>query len=163
LPYTRQMVFLQDGDFAVLQRTELAICDGDGQPLQREARTIHWDPVSAEKGGYDRFMQKEIYEQPRAITDTIGTRVIWHQGYADLDRDGIAFSPAKAKAIDRVHLVACGTAYYASLVGRTMIEQLAKIPVEADVASEYRYRKPIVGDKALVIAVSQSGETADTL
>jgi glucosamine--fructose-6-phosphate aminotransferase (isomerizing) len=163
LPYTRHMVFLQDGDFAVLKRNELSVCDVEGAPQRRDPKVINWDPVSAEKGGYDRFMQKEIYEQPRAITDTIGTRVVWHQGSAELDLDGIDFSPAKAKAIDRVHLVACGTAYYASLVGRTMIEQLARVPVEADVASEYRYRRPIVGDKALVIAVSQSGETADTL
>jgi glucosamine--fructose-6-phosphate aminotransferase (isomerizing) len=163
LPYTRHMVFLQDGDFAVLQRNAVSISDIEGRDQRRDAKVINWDPVSAEKGGYDRFMQKEIYEQPRAITDTIGTRVIWHEGSAELDLDGIDFSPARAKAIDRVHLVACGTAYYASLVGRTMIEQLARVPVEADVASEYRYRRPIVGDKALVIAVSQSGETADTL
>ena len=163
LPYTRRMAFLQDGDFATLTPREIHVFDVEGTPVSREPRIIAWDPVSAEKGGYDRFMQKEIYEQPRAITDTIGTRVVWHEGRAELDLDGIDFSPAKAKAIDRVHLVACGTAYYASLVGRTMIEQLAKIPVEADVASEYRYRRPIVGDKALVIAVSQSGETADTL
>jgi glucosamine--fructose-6-phosphate aminotransferase (isomerizing) len=163
LPYTRQMAFLQDGDFAVLERSKLTIFDVEGRPVRRDPKTINWDPVSAEKGGYDRFMQKEIYEQPRAITDTIGTRVIWHQGSADLDLDGIDFSPEKAKAIDRVHLVACGTAYYACLVGRTMLEQLAKIPAEADVASEYRYRHPIVGNKALAIAVSQSGETADTL
>jgi len=163
LPYTRHMVFLHDGEFAVLGRTEISISDIEGRKVTRDWRVIAWDPVSAEKGGYDRFMQKEIYEQPRAITDTIGTRVVWHQGSAELDLDGIDLSPAKAKAIDRVHLVACGTAYYASLVGRTMIEQLARVPVEADVASEYRYRKPIVGDKALVIPVSQSGETADTL
>ena len=163
LPYTRRMAFLQDGDFATLTPREIHVFDVEGTPVSREPRIIAWDPVSAEKGGYDRFMQKEIYEQPRAITDTIGTRVVWHEGRAELDLDGIDFSPAKAKAIDRVHLVACGTAYYASLVGRTMIEQLAKIPVEADVASEYRYRRPLVGDKALVIAVSQSGETADTL
>ena len=163
LPYTRQMIFLQDGDFAVIDRASVVVCNIDGASQQRDPKTINWDPVSAEKGGYDRFMQKEIYEQPRAITDTIGTRVIWHEGSADLDLDGIDFSPEKAKAIDRVHLVACGTAYYASLVGATMIEQLAKVPALADVASEYRYRMPIVGDKALVIAVSQSGETADTL
>ncbi len=163
LPYTRRMAFLQDGDFATLSAREIHVFDVEGRPLTREPRIIAWDPVSAEKGGYDRFMQKEIYEQPRAITDTIGTRVLWHEGRADLDLDGIDFSPERAKAIDRVHLVACGTAYYACLIGRTMIEQLAKLPVEADVASEYRYRKPIVGDKALVVAVSQSGETADTL
>jgi glucosamine--fructose-6-phosphate aminotransferase (isomerizing) len=163
LPYTRHMVFLQDGDFAVLGRSEMRIFDLEGTPQRRDPKVIQWDPVSAEKGGYDRFMQKEIYEQPRAITDTIGTRVVWHEGSAELDLDGIDLSPAKARAIDRVHLVACGTAYYACMVGRTMIEQLARVPVEADLASEYRYRKPIVGDRALVVPVSQSGETADTL
>jgi len=163
LPYTRRMMFLQDGDFAVISAGGVEITDVTGRPMRRDARVIPWDPVSAEKGGYDRFMQKEIYEQPRAITDTIGTRVIWQEGRAELDLDGIDLSPAKAKALQRVQLIACGTAYYACLVGRTMIEQLAKLPVEADLASEYRYRKPVVDASLLAIPVSQSGETADTL
>ena len=163
LPYTRRMMFLQDGDFAVIAAGAVEITDVTGRPIRRDARVIPWDPVSAEKGGYDRFMQKEIYEQPRAITDTIGTRVIWQEGRAELELDGIDLSPSKAKAIQRVQLIACGTAYYACLVGRTMIEQLAKLPVEADLASEYRYRKPVVDPSVLVIPVSQSGETADTL
>jgi glucosamine--fructose-6-phosphate aminotransferase (isomerizing) len=163
LPYTRRMVFLQDGDFAVLDRTSIAVMDAAGAAIEREPRIIPWDPVSAEKGGYDRFMQKEIFEQPRAITDTVGTRVVWQDGHAELDLDGIDLSPDKARAIERVQLVACGTAYYASLVGRTMIEQLARVPVEADLASEYRYRRPIVDSGVLMVPVSQSGETADTL
>ena len=161
LPYTRRMAFLQDGDFATLSALDIDVYDVEGRPLLREPRIIAWDPVSAEKGGYDRFMQKEIYEQPRAITDTIGTRVL--EDGSGIDLDGIDFSPAKAKAIERVQLVACGTAYYACMIGRTMIEQLARIPVEADLASEYRYRKPVVGNGVLVVPVSQSGETADTL
>ena len=163
LPYTRRMVFLQDGDFAEVREGGISIFDAEGDPVAREARVIPWDPVSAEKGGYDRFMQKEIYEQPRAITDTIGTRVLWQDGRAELDLDGIDFSPARARAIERVHLVACGTAYYACLVGKYMLEQLAGVPVEADLASEYRYRRPIVDARVLAVPVSQSGETADTL
>jgi len=163
LPYTRRMMFLQDGDFAVISAGAVEITDVTGRPVRREARVIAWDPVSAEKGGYDRFMQKEIHEQPRAITDTIGTRVLWQEGRAELDLDGIDLSPARAKALQRVQLIACGTAYYASLVGRSMIEQLAKLPVEADLASEYRYRKPVVDAGVLLVPVSQSGETADTL
>ena len=161
LPYTRRMAFLQDGDFATLSAREIHVYDVEGHSLVREPRIIAWDPVSAEKGGYDRFMQKEIYEQPRAITDTIGTRVL--EDGSGIDLDGIDFSPEKAKAIERVQLVACGTAYYACMIGRTMIEQLAKVPVEADLASEYRYRRPVVGKGVLVVPVSQSGETADTL
>jgi glutamine---fructose-6-phosphate transaminase (isomerizing) len=160
LPYTRQMVFIQDGEFAAISRGGVVLCDAEGRSVEREPRTIPWDPVSAEKGGYERFMQKEIFEQPRAITDTIGTRLVEDRG---IDLDGIDLGPEKAAAVERVHLVACGTAYYACLVGKYMIEQLAGIPVEADLASEYRYRRPILGPGVLVVPVSQSGETADTL
>ena len=161
LPYTRQMLFLEDGEFAVLSEDGVQILDRDGRPIDREPRSIGWDPVSAEKGGYDRFMQKEIYEQPRAITDTIGTRVREAEG--DVELDGIDLSPEKVAAIRRIALVACGTAWHACLVGKYMIEQLAGIPCEVDLASEFRYRDPILGPDVLVIPVSQSGETADTL
>ncbi|MEB2346330.1 MAG: glutamine--fructose-6-phosphate transaminase (isomerizing) [Deltaproteobacteria bacterium] len=161
LPYTRQMLFLEDGEFAVLSEDAVQLLDREGRPIDREPRAIGWDPVSAEKGGYDRFMQKEIYEQPRAITDTIGTRVLEAEG--DLDLNGIDLSPAKVAAIRRVALVACGTAWHACLVGKYMIEQLAGLPCEVDLASEFRYRNPILGPEVLVIPVSQSGETADTL
>ena len=160
LPYTRRMVFIQDGEYAVLRADGVELQDVEGGAIQRDPRTIPWDPVSAEKGGYDRFMQKEIYEQPRAITDTIGTRVT-EDGRVDLD--GIDLSPERVRGIDRVHLLACGTAYYACLVAKTMIEQIARIPVEADLASEYRYRRPLVDERVLIVPVSQSGETADTL
>src|SRR4030095_1103881 len=116
---------------------------------------------SREKGGYDRFMQKEIFEQPRAITDTIGTRVIEAEG--DLDLNGIDLSPSRVAALERLALVACGTAWHACLGGKYMIEQLAGIPCDVDLASEFRYRKPILGERVMVIPVSQSGETADTL
>ncbi len=161
LPHTRQMLFLSDGEFAVLSRDGVQIVDAEGHLIERAPRTIQWDPVSAEKGGFDHFMQKEIFEQPRALRETLGTRL--RDGELDLDLDGIDLSPPAAKAIERVTLLACGTAYYAAMVGKYLIEQLAGIPCEVDLASEYRYRRPIVGPNALVIPVSQSGETADTL
>ena len=161
LPYTRRMHFLEDGEFAALSREGVQITDADGHLVERAPRMIQWDPVSAEKGGYDRFMQKEIFEQPRAIRDTIGTRVREDNG--GLDLDGIDLSPEVAKKIERIFLIACGTAYYSCMVGKYMIEQLAGIPTEVDLASEFRYRRPIVDQNCLVIPVSQSGETADTL
>jgi glucosamine--fructose-6-phosphate aminotransferase (isomerizing) len=161
LPYTRQMLFLEDGEFAVVSEDAVHVLDRDGRPIDREPRAIQWDPVSAEKGGYDRFMQKEIFEQPRAITDTIGTRVLEAEG--DLDLNGIDLTPARVASIDRIALVACGTAWHACLIGKYMIEQLAGIPCDVDLASEFRYRKPILGPRVMVIPVSQSGETADTL
>jgi len=161
LPYTRQMVFLDDGEFAVLSRDGAQVLDGQGRPLDREPRPIQWDPVAAEKGGYDRFMQKEIFEQPRAIMDTIGTRL--NEAEQDLDLDGIDLSPARVKDVQRIYLVACGTAWHACLVGKYMLEQLAGIPAEVDLASEFRYRGPILDSGCLMIPVSQSGETADTL
>jgi glucosamine--fructose-6-phosphate aminotransferase (isomerizing) len=161
LPYTRQMLFLEDGEFAALSAEGVQIIDADGHLMERAPRLIQWDPVSAEKGGYDRFMQKEIFEQPRAIRDTIGTRVLQDDGGIDLD--GIDLSFEAVKKIERIFLIACGTAYYACLVGKYMIEQLAGISAEVDLASEFRYRGPIVDQGCLVVPVSQSGETADTL
>jgi len=161
LPYTREMLFLDDGNFAVLSEDGVQVVNAEGRPLESEFKTVQWDPVSAEKGGYDRFMQKEIFEQPRAITDTIGTRVDLSK--ADVDLDGIGFRREQVEKMSRVTLVACGTAYYACMVGRYMIEQLAGIPCDVDLASEFRYRQPIVDGDTLVVAVSQSGETADTL
>ena len=161
LPHTRQMLFLADGEFAVLSRDGVQLVDADGHLIERAPRTIQWDPVSAEKGGFDHFMQKEIFEQPRALRDTLGTRL--HEEQLDVDLDGIDLSPAAVKSLERVTLVACGTAYYACLVGKYLIEQLAGIPCEVDLASEYRYRKPVVGQHCLLVPVSQSGETADTL
>ncbi len=161
LPHTRDIISLHDGDFAVLGEDGIQIVDIEGRPIDREFQIIQWDPVSAEKGGFDHFMQKEIFEQPRAITDTIGTRV--NEAEQDVDLDGIEFTRKELDGLQGVTLVACGTSYYASLLGKYMIEQLAGIPVEVDLASEFRYRKPIVGAKRIVIPVSQSGETADTL
>ena len=161
LPHTRQMLFLADGEFAVLSRDGVQLVDANGHLIERAPRTIQWDPVSAEKGGFDHFMQKEIFEQPRSLRDTLGTRL--REEELDVDLDGIDLSPAAVKNIERVTLVACGTAHYACLVGKYLIEQLAGIPCEVDLASEYRYRKPVVDAHCLLVPVSQSGETADTL
>ena len=161
LPYTRQMLFLEDGEFAVLSRDGVELIDAEGHPLEREPRPIRWDPVSAEKGGYDRFMQKEIFEQPRAVMDTIGTRVLEEEG--DVDLDGIELTREYLDGVRRIYLVACGTANYACMVGKYMIEQIAGMPAEVDLASEFRYRDPILDESCLVVPVSQSGETADTL
>jgi len=161
LPYTREMITLWDGDFAVLSEEGVQIVDVEGRPIDREFMTVQWDPVSAERGGYDHFMQKEIFEQPRAITDTIGTRV--SETELSVDLDGIEITREYADGLRSISLVACGTASYACMVGRYMIEQIAGIPCEVDLASEFRYRKPILGPSCLVMPVSQSGETADTL
>jgi len=161
LPYTRRMLFLQDGEFAVLSEDGVQIADSDGRPVDREPVPIQWDPVTAEKGGYDRFMQKEIFEQPRAIMDTIGTRLLEDSG--DIDLDGITLTPEQVEGIRRIYLVACGTASYACMVGKYLIEQIAGIPAEVDLASEFRYRNPILDETCVVVPVSQSGETADTL
>ena len=161
LPYTRQMISLRDGEFAVLSAEGLDLVDSEGHPFEREPMAINWDPVSAEKGGYDRFMQKEIFEQPRAVVDTIGTRVA--EENCDVDLDGINLSPEIAERITRIHLVACGTAYYSCMVGKLFYEQIAEIPTEVDLASEFRYRRPALDEGCVLIPVSQSGETADTL
>ena len=161
LPYTRQMIFMMDGDFAVLDPERIQVVDIDGRPVDREFKTVNFDPVSAEKGGYDRFMQKEIFEQPRAVTDTIGTRI--NEVDLEIDLDGIEFTRDQVEKMARIALVACGTASYACMLGKYMIEQLAGIPCEVDLASEFRYRQPILDPSCLVVAVSQSGETADTL
>src|SRR5262249_27298115 len=161
LPYTRQVQILHDGELARVTTDSVSIQKFDGTPVTRERKQVLWDPVQAEKGGYDRFMQKEIHEQPRAVGDTIGARVLEADG--DIDLDGIQSDRAWLRRLRGVQLVACGTAWHASLIGRSMIERLARVPVDVDLASEYRYREPIIGEDHLVIPVSQSGETADTI
>ena len=121
---------------------------------------VTWDMETAEKGGYDHFMLKEIHEQPRAIRDTFSSRL--KDGLVDLSGE-ISLLPQEIFQIDRIHIVACGTAYHAGLIGKYVFEEFTRIPVEVDIASEYRYRKPIITDRTLVIVISQSGETADTL
>ena len=129
LPYTREIITLWDGDFALLSANGLEIFDIQGSPVERDFMTIQWDPVSAERGGYDHFMQKEIFEQPRAITDTIGTRV--NEAELSVDLDGIEFDRDQVDGFRTISLVACGTASYACHVGKYMIEQIAGIPARS--------------------------------
>jgi len=161
LPFTRKVIFLEDGEMAVIQDTGVQISTLGGEKRRRPPKEILWDPVTAEKGGFKHFMLKEIHEQPRAISDTIRGRVSLEEGKILLGDLGLS---AKAlKEIRRVCLIACGTSYHAALVGKFMIEELARIPTDADLGSEFRYRDPLVGSQDLLVAISQSGETADTL
>jgi glucosamine--fructose-6-phosphate aminotransferase (isomerizing) len=161
LGHTRKMIFLEDGEMAELTAEGARIETLDGRPVVRAPRHIDWTPVQAEKGGYKHFMLKEIFEQPRAVEDTLRGRVSLEDG--EVVEGELGLDSAAAKAIQRVVLVACGTSYHAALNGRYWIEQLARIPAHAELASEVRYRDPVLGPNDLVIAVSQSGETADTL
>ena len=161
LSHTRDVLILEDGEVVVVTAEGVELSTLDDQPVQRDPVRILWDPIMAEKGGYRHFMLKEMYEQPRAITDTFRGRVAPETGNVLLP--DVTLDPSTAKAIQRVVFVACGTASYASLLGRSMIERLAGLPAEVDLGSEFRYRDAIVGPETLVVAVSQSGETADTL
>jgi glutamine---fructose-6-phosphate transaminase (isomerizing) len=157
LAYTREVVFLHDGDMVVLSDSSYKIMDLSGNALVREVSHIDWDAEAAEKGGFDTYMLKEIYEQPQALSNTLLGRLHDQTGEVDLE---LSLDPASFK---RISIIACGTAFYAGLVGEYLIEQLARIPVEVDVASEYRYRQPLVSENTLAIVISQSGETIDTL
>ncbi|HEY3067032.1 MAG TPA: glutamine--fructose-6-phosphate transaminase (isomerizing), partial [Methylomirabilota bacterium] len=150
-----------DNEVAVVTADGVDLSTLDDTPVQREPVRILWDPIMAEKGGYRHFMLKEIYEQPRAITDTFRGRVAPETGSIVLP--DVNLDPSTVKRIERVVFVACGTAFHAAMLGRTMVERLAGIPAEVDLGSEFRYRDAIVGPETLVVAVSQSGETADTL
>jgi glucosamine--fructose-6-phosphate aminotransferase (isomerizing) len=161
LSHTRDVVVLEDDDVAVVTRRGVEITQLDGAPVDRAPTRILWDPIMAEKGGYRHFMLKEIYEQPRAAADTMRGRVQPEGGTVVLP--DIALDREMTQAIERIVLVACGTSYHAAIVGRFMIERLAGIPAEVDLASEFRYRDAVLGPETLVVALSQSGETADTL
>jgi glucosamine--fructose-6-phosphate aminotransferase (isomerizing) len=163
LEHTRDVIFLDDHDTIVISRQGVKLFDQHGKPKSPKIQRINWDPIAAEKGGYRHFMLKEIHEQPRAVNDTLAGRI-------SLDRGEVFFSPeefpltdADLQAVDRMCLVACGTSWHASLVGKFLIEKLAGLPVEVDYASEFRYREPLIGPKTLMTIVTQSGETADTL
>ena len=158
LEHTREVVFLEEGEVAELTPAGAKLSNLAGEPVTRPSRRITWDAVQAEKNGYPHFMLKEIHEQPRAIADTLRGRL--RLDAADVDLEGIEIDPTKLR---RVVLVACGTSYHAGLIGKFMIEALARVPCEVDLASEFRYRGPVVGPDDLLIAISQSGETADTL
>src|SRR6266404_3316017 len=161
LGHTRDMFFLADGDMAVLTADGVRLSDFDGRPVNRQVSHILWDPIMAEKGGYQHFMLKEIFEQPRAVRDTTLGRVGQETGRIFLDEMDI--SPKQFKEFRQVRIVACGTSWHAALAGKFMIEKLARMPVEVDYGSEFRYRDPIVSSDTLTVVISQSGETADTL
>ena len=161
LEHTRQMAFLDPGQMVVVTRDGFRASTLEGQPLDLPLQSVSWDPVAAEKGNYKHFMQKEIHEQVRSIGDTIAGRVDFERGRVMLPDLGL--TPDYAKRIRRIVLTACGTAAHAGMVGRLLIERLAHIPAEVEIASEFRYRDPILDPDTVVIAISQSGETADTL
>jgi len=161
LSHTRQMVFLEDGDMAELSRDGARFGSIDGGAVERKPRRVDWSPVQAEKGGYKHFMLKEIFEQPTAVENTLLGRVLLEAG--ELVDEEIGVAAESARQIERVVLVACGTSHHACLAGRYWLEQLARLPAQAELASEVRYRDPVFSERDLVVAVSQSGETADTL
>ncbi|MEW6717407.1 MAG: glutamine--fructose-6-phosphate transaminase (isomerizing) [Chloroflexota bacterium] len=161
LEHTRDMVFLEDGQIAVVGQHDLQIQRLDGKPVSYEVQNVPWDPISAEKGEYRHFMHKEIHEQVRSLTDTIAGRVDFEAGRILLPQ--LNLTPELAQRIEKIFIIACGTAAHAGMVGKVLIEHIARIPVEVDIASEFRYRDPIVNQNSVVLAISQSGETADTL
>jgi glutamine---fructose-6-phosphate transaminase (isomerizing) len=161
LAHTRDVVFLEDGEMAELTPGGARIETLNGERVERAPRHIDWSPVQAEKSGYKHFMLKEIFEQPRAVEDTLRGRVLLAEG--DLVDAELGLDADTARRVERVVLLACGTSYHAALAGRYWLEQIARIPAQAELASEVRYREPVFGPRDLVVAVSQSGETADTL
>ena len=161
LAHTREFVFLQDGDTARIHAGSFEVFDAQGDPVARPTKHISWDPISAEKQGYKHFMLKEIFEQPARIIDTLRGRI--NATLDDVSLAEIEIDADWLRQIDRVVIVACGTSYYAAQIGKYFIERHARVPVEVDLASEFRYRHPILTPKTLCIALSQSGETADTL
>jgi glutamine---fructose-6-phosphate transaminase (isomerizing) len=161
LSHTRDMFFLSDGDMAVLTPEGVHLTDFSGRSIKRQVSHILWDPIMAEKGGYKHFMLKEIFEQPRAVRDTVLGRVGQETGRVFLDE--MELSPKHFREFQQIKIIACGTSWHAALAGKLMIEKLARIPVEVDYGSEFRYRDPIVGPETLTVVISQSGETADTL
>ena len=161
LAHTRRMVFLEDDEMAELTRDGVRIETLGGVPVTRAPKQIDWSPVQAEKGGYKHFMLKEIFEQPRAIEDTLRGRILLEEG--DLIDAEFGLDPEIVRGIERVYFIACGTSYHAALAGRHWVEQIGRVASQTELASEVRYREPVFTSKDLVVAVSQSGETADTL
>jgi glutamine---fructose-6-phosphate transaminase (isomerizing) len=161
LEHTREIFFLADGDIAVLTQQGVCVMDHDGRPVNRPAQHVAWDPIMAEKGGYKHFMQKEIFEQPRAVRDTLLGRISQDTGKIFLD--DMQITEQQFREFEHVRIVACGTSWHAGLAGKFMIERLARLQVEVDYGSEFRYRDPILDGKTLTVCISQSGETADTL
>jgi glucosamine--fructose-6-phosphate aminotransferase (isomerizing) len=161
LQHTRDVFFLGDGEIAVLTRDAVRVSDFEGDVREPQQQRITWDPIMAEKGGFKHFMLKEIYEQPRAVRDTVQGRISLDTGRVYLDQMNI--TEAEFKSFDRVMIAACGTSWHAGLAGKYMLEQFARLPVEVDYASEFRYRDPVIDERTLLIVITQSGETADTI
>ncbi len=161
LYHTRDIFFLADGDLAVVTPNGVQLTDFDGKPIQRQVQHVTWDPIMAEKGGFKHFMLKEIYEQPRAVRDTTLGRISQETGHVYLNE--VEISDAEFRAAKKINVVACGTSWHAGQAGKFMIETLARVPVEVDYASEWRYRDPIVAGDTITVVISQSGETADTI
>ncbi len=161
LSHTRDVIFLADGEMAIVTRAGVAFTDFTGKPLEKVPQHVTWDPVMAEKAGYPHFMLKEIYEQPWAVRETVLGRTSAETGQVYLHEMGL--DAGALRAIDRVVILACGTSWHAGLVGKFLIEELARVPVEVDYSSEFRYRDPIVDARTLTVVITQSGETADTL
>jgi glucosamine--fructose-6-phosphate aminotransferase (isomerizing) len=163
MEHTRRMVFLESREMAVVTADGYQVYRlDDGRPVDKQVHTISWDPVSAARGEYSRFMEKEIYEQARAATDTIRGRADFEAGQMRLDKE-IPLTPQEARKLEKLIIVACGTSAYAGQVGKFLIESLARLPVEVDYGSEFRYRDPIINGNTAVLAITQSGETVDTL
>jgi glutamine---fructose-6-phosphate transaminase (isomerizing) len=161
LYHTRDLFFLGDGDLAVITQQGVQLSDFDGKPIERKVQHVTWDPIMAEKGGFKHFMLKEIYEQPRSVRDTTLGRVSQETGHVFLDE--MEVSEAEFKAAKKINITACGTSWHAGQAGKFMIESLARVPVEVDYASEWRYRDPIIAPETITLVISQSGETADTI
>ncbi len=161
LPFTRRCIFLHDGEMAKLTREGVVVTDLSGKRLDKPVKTVDWSPIMAEKEGFKHFMLKEIHEQPRALIDTF--RGIYSLENETFNLENMRIDPGWLEKMKKISIIACGTSWHAALVGRYYLEELAGIPVEVDIASEFRYRNPLVDDTTLLIAISQSGETADTL
>jgi glucosamine--fructose-6-phosphate aminotransferase (isomerizing) len=161
LDHTRDLFFLGDGDLAILTHDGVKVTDFDGHPIVRKPQRITWDPIMAEKGGFKHFMLKEIYEQPRTVRDTTLGRVSQDTGRIFLDE--MQVPDTEFQSLKKINIAACGTSWHAGLAGKFMIENLARVPVEVDYASEWRYRDPILGPDTMTMLISQSGETADTI
>jgi glucosamine--fructose-6-phosphate aminotransferase (isomerizing) len=161
LSHTREMVFMEDDEMVVFKDGAAHFSTTAGVPLTKTPRHIDWSPLMAEKGGYRHFMLKEIFEQPRAVLDTMAGRLL--EDERDISLEHLRISDADLAQVRRICIVACGTSWHAGLVGKFLIEEHCRLPVEVDIASEFRYRNPVIGPETLLIAISQSGETADTL
>ncbi|KMO86118.1 glutamine--fructose-6-phosphate aminotransferase [Megasphaera cerevisiae DSM 20462] len=161
LNYTRKTYIMNDGEIAIVQKDKVWVIDFDGRPISKKIFEVNWDAEAAEKGGFEHFMLKEIYEQPKVIKDTMSCRIA--SDGEQIQFEELNWTPEDVKSIGKIMIVACGTAYHAGLLAKYFIEKLARIPVEVDIASEYRYRDPLTDSKTLCIVISQSGETIDTL